>query len=63
MTCANCVATVERSLKKEAGVESATVNLSSERASVTYDPARADLPALVARVDVPGMAWPPGTLN
>jgi P-type Cu+ transporter len=50
MTCANCVATVERNLKKVPGVASASVNLSSERASVTYDPAQADLPALVARV-------------
>jgi Cu+-exporting ATPase len=54
MTCANCVATVERSLKKGAGVESASVNLSSERASVTYDPTQVDLPALVARVERAG---------
>ena len=38
MTCANCVATVERNLKKQDGVEGAAVNLSSERASVTYNP-------------------------
>jgi Cu+-exporting ATPase len=54
MTCANCVATVERNLKKETGVESASVNLSSERASVSYDPRLADLPALVARVERAG---------
>ncbi|HEX2981143.1 MAG TPA: heavy metal-associated domain-containing protein, partial [Anaerolineaceae bacterium] len=29
MTCANCVATVERNLKKLDGVASANVNLSS----------------------------------
>jgi P-type Cu+ transporter len=38
MTCANCVATVERSLKKENGVAGANVNLSSERATVEFDP-------------------------
>ncbi len=51
MTCANCVATVERNLKKQEGVESAAVNLASERASVTFDPARVHLPDLIARVE------------
>ena len=50
MTCANCVATVERNLKKVSGVEQATVNLSSERATVSYDPALADMGALIERV-------------
>ncbi len=61
MTCANCVATVERNLKKEAGVESASVNLSSERASVSYDSRLADLPALVARVERAGYGVATGT--
>jgi Cu+-exporting ATPase len=39
MTCANCVATVERNLKKEKGVQGALVNLSSERATIEFDPA------------------------
>jgi Cu+-exporting ATPase len=39
MTCANCSLTVERNLKRMEGVESAAVNLATERASVTYDPA------------------------
>lgn len=38
MTCANCVSTIERNLKKMDGVEFANVNLSSERATVEYDP-------------------------
>jgi len=50
MTCANCVATVERGLKKQTGVQAATVNLSSERATVTFDPAAVGLPDLIARV-------------
>ena len=37
MTCANCVATVERNLKKLDGVNTAVVNLSSERATVDFD--------------------------
>jgi Cu+-exporting ATPase len=50
MTCANCVATVERNLKKVSGVEQATVNLSSERASVNYDPTLTDIEGLIDRV-------------
>jgi len=54
MTCANCVAAVERNLKKVDGVSAANVNLSSERATVEFDPARAALPDLVARVERAG---------
>lgn len=54
MTCANCVATVERNLKKLEGVSAATVNLSSERASVEFDAARLALSDLVARVERSG---------
>ncbi len=54
MTCANCVATVERGLKKEQGVETAVVNLSSERATVMFDPATVGLPALVRRIERAG---------
>jgi P-type Cu+ transporter len=54
MTCANCVATVERNLKKMDGVNSANVNLSSERASVEFDPSMLALPDLVSRVERAG---------
>ena len=50
MTCANCVSTVERSLKRVEGVSSVQVNLASERASVEFDPARTDDRALIARI-------------
>ena len=43
MTCANCVATVERNLKKLDGVNTAVVNLSSERAMVDFDSAKLGL--------------------
>lgn len=36
MTCAACVARVERKLGKLAGVQAATVNLATERAGVDY---------------------------
>jgi len=54
MTCANCVATVERNLKKVQGVETANVNLSSERATVVFDPAAAGLSDLIAHVERAG---------
>jgi Cu+-exporting ATPase len=54
MTCANCVATVERNLKKVDGVETANVNLSSERAAVTYDPEKANLGEFIKRVQGAG---------
>ncbi len=54
MTCANCVATVERNLKKLDGVELAVVNLSSERATVDYDASKLALPDFIARVNRAG---------
>ncbi len=39
MTCASCVRRVEKSLAKLPGVESASVNLATEQATVKYNPA------------------------
>jgi Cu+-exporting ATPase len=39
MTCANCVAAVERNARKVEGVTDASVNFASEKVTVTYDPA------------------------
>jgi Cu+-exporting ATPase len=50
MTCANCVTTVERNLKKVPGVTGAQVNLSSERASVDFDPGQANLGGMLERL-------------
>lgn len=54
MTCANCVATIERNLKKVNGVETAAVNLSSERATVEFDPGLTGLDDLIGRVERAG---------
>ena len=54
MTCANCVATVERNLKKLEGVQGAVVNLSSERAMVEYDSSKLGLPDVIARIQRAG---------
>ncbi|HNS60857.1 MAG TPA: heavy metal translocating P-type ATPase [Anaerolineales bacterium] len=54
MTCANCVATVERNLKKLDGVNSAVVNLSSERATVDFDSGKLGITDMIARVNRAG---------
>lgn len=54
MTCANCVATIERNLKKQPGVESVSVNLSSERAVVEFNPSLVGLDDLIQRVERAG---------
>ncbi len=54
MTCANCVATVERNLKKAPGVEAAVVNLSSERATVEFHPEMTGLTELIGRIERAG---------
>ena len=50
MTCANCVANIERNLKKVQGVQGALVNLSSERAVVEFDPSLTGIDDLIGRV-------------
>ena len=43
MTCASCAAHIEKAVGKLEGVARVTVNLATERADVTYDPARVRL--------------------
>jgi Cu+-exporting ATPase len=50
MTCASCVRNVERALTRADGVTETVVNLATEKATVAYDPARTDIPTLIARV-------------
>ncbi len=54
MTCANCSARVERTLQKQAGVESASVNLATERATVHFDSAKTAPQALLSAVETSG---------
>jgi Cu+-exporting ATPase len=54
MTCANCVATVERNIKKLDGVSQAVVNLSSERATVNLNPGVATIDDVIERVQRAG---------
>jgi Cu+-exporting ATPase len=54
MTCASCVAVIERTLARMPGVASANVNLALERLTVSYDPAQIDEPGIVAAVKAAG---------
>ncbi len=63
MTCANCVVTVERNLKKLDGVYQAVVNLSSERATIEYDPNKLGLSDVIARVQRAGYGVAAGEAN
>ena len=54
MTCAGCVASVERALQGVPGVESAEVNLATEEARVRFERGREDIAALVRAVESAG---------
>jgi Cu+-exporting ATPase len=50
MTCSSCASVIEKSLGKVTGVHSAAVNLASETATVTFEPAVVGIDALVSAV-------------
>jgi len=54
MTCASCVNRIERKLKKVEGVQEASVNLATERGSVTYAPDKVKLPELIGAIEAAG---------
>lgn len=54
MSCANCAAAVERSLKKAPGVREASVNLALERVTVLYDAGLTTTKTLADVVDKAG---------
>jgi|DewCreStandDraft_2_1066082.scaffolds.fasta_scaffold00260_57 Cu+-exporting ATPase len=54
MTCASCVRRVERALSKVPGVQSASVNLATERATVTADPRQVSLQDVIQAVEQAG---------
>jgi Cu+-exporting ATPase len=61
MTCANCVATVERNAKKASGVNDAVVNFASEKVLLTYDPALARPQEVIDRIQRAGYEVPTTT--
>ena len=54
MSCASCVAAIEKALKKTKGVANASVNFASEKATVEYDPGMVSKEKLEKVVDDTG---------
>jgi Cu+-exporting ATPase len=54
MTCASCAMRIEKGLKKVPGVRDASVNLATERGTVTYDPSQIGIEQLVQKVEAVG---------
>jgi Cu+-exporting ATPase len=50
MSCASCVARIEKGLSKMSGIHEAKVNFASEKASVSFDPSRVQMVDLVSTV-------------
>jgi Cu+-exporting ATPase len=63
MTCANCVAAVERNTKKVEGVTDAVVNFGTEKVTVTYNAAKATPQDIINRIDKAGYQVPVATLE
>jgi Cu+-exporting ATPase len=58
MSCASCVAKIEKVVTRLPGVESASVNLAAERATVTYEPARLGVPEITKAIEDLGYEVP-----
>jgi copper chaperone len=58
MDCEGCVKSVTRMLSGVPGVASVEVSLAEARARVTYDPAKADVPAMKKAVERAGYKAP-----
>ena len=58
MTCAACAARVEKRLAKIEGVREASVNLATEKATVTFDPRAVDIASLAQAVKAIGYDVP-----
>lgn len=54
MSCASCVGRVEKALKSNPAVKEASVNLATEKASVTYDAQKINASDLVGLIETAG---------
>lgn len=54
MTCASCSAAIERTVRKQNGVESISVNLATNKASLVYDPSLIKLSQIKLAVEKAG---------
>ena len=54
MTCAACSARIERVLSRKEGVQKASVNLTTEKAQVSYDPGAISVADMIAAIEKAG---------
>ncbi|MDR2713660.1 MAG: heavy metal translocating P-type ATPase, partial [Clostridiales bacterium] len=57
MTCAACSSRIEKSVSKMDGIKSCSVNLTTERITVEFDPAKTGLEAIKSRIEKLGYGW------
>jgi P-type Cu+ transporter len=58
MTCASCVARIERGLANIPGVQEASVNLATEHTTLTYDPERVGVEEIAKTIQELGYEVP-----
>jgi Cu+-exporting ATPase len=63
MTCASCVFRIEKILQKDDGVITASVNLATERASISYEPSKIDVPKIISLISTAGYEAKPSETN
>ncbi len=63
MTCASCSSRLERVLQRLDGVEEARVDLTLERATVSFEPGRSDPDRVVEAIEGAGFSVPPQTVR
>jgi Cu+-exporting ATPase len=63
MTCANCVATVERNVRKLDGIQAVAANFATDRVSLVYDEKVVQPDAIIARIEKAGYDVPQQTVE
>ena len=61
MTCASCVARIEKAIRSVPGIADVSVNLATERADVSFDPERAEVADIAAAIV--GAGYTPGATS
>ena len=54
MSCASCVNRIEKAIRKDPGVTSASVNLATEKASIRYEPSKTNVASLISLISAAG---------
>ncbi|MEW9668069.1 heavy metal translocating P-type ATPase [Ammoniphilus sp. 3BR4] len=63
MTCAACVNRIEKVLNKVDGVQEANVNIANEKASITFDPNKTNIDAIMQKIEGIGYKVPGSKLE